>query len=163
MWSQTLKFGSRRFCWMNWQTDDVLFVLRTELVIEEDSSALLLSFRHHSHREKEIAWPTLEVKSTANAKPPPLRTHTQTHTCADTLSVHLVCLLTVDIAYQCPVPPAVMGQWLAGEWLLCLQHGCLIGAYVVLDLELPELHKFRWMIRPIKVAQRTQLCFFTLT
>lgn len=87
-------------------------------------------------------------------KASPTHTHPLAH--ADTQHVRLVCLLTVDMGYQCPIPPAVMGQWLAGKWLLCL-HGRLIGAYVVLDLELPELHKLRWIVRPIKVALRTPL------
>lgn len=143
--------------WTDRQTTCRFWLGLSSSVMEEDSSAFAslpspltplegtLFKSSHPRGQKHCG---CKVLPTPNIHP---------HTHAETQYVHLVCLLTVDIAYQCPVPPAAMGQWLAGKWLLCLQHGCLIGGYVVLDLELPALHKFRWIVRPIKVAQRTWL------
>lgn len=70
---------------------------------------------------------TLEVKSTLDAKfSLCTHTHTETHTC-----------LPADCGYCRSVSgPLAMGWWLAGKWLLCLQHGRRIQAHTVLDLKL---------------------------
>lgn len=89
MWSQTLKLWSRRDCWMNWQTDDVSFLVRTEQRCDGGGqfSIRFTSIPTHTARKDsfQIVSPwrskTLQMQSSL---PSP---HTPTHRCRHTTCV----------------------------------------------------------------------------
>lgn len=136
---------------MKWQTAIRLLWFRTNQQLDRGGQARLVCpgfCAHAAGRNSKLSHPGGQKHSGCKASPPPPHTH-------------MPCL-PADCGYCRSVssPPA-MGQWLAGKWLLCLQHGRQIQACTVLDskLYLSCIH-FGACVLPIKGNRRTfLLCF----
>lgn len=106
-------------------------------VIEEDGASEVCHAvsTHTAWRNSKLSHPGGQKHSGCKALS--LHTHACTNTHTHThIDAHTSCL-PADCGYCRSVSgPSAMGRWLAGKWLLCLQHGRQIQAHTVLDLKL---------------------------
>lgn len=119
--------------WTDRQTICRFWLGLTSGVIEEDGASEVChaDSTHTAWRNSKLSHPGGQKHS--GCKAPSAHTHTHTHLYTHTYTP----CLPADCGYCRSVsgPPA-MGRWLAGKWLLCLQHGRRIQAHTVLDLNL---------------------------
>lgn len=137
--------------WMKSQTDNMSVLIRTNWWCDRERRFSRVCHGISTHTawgNSKLSHPGGQTKCGCKA----VSTHTYTP------------CLPADCGHCRSLPgPQAMGGWLAGKWLLCLQHGRRIQAHTVLDLKLPELHKFKPIVLPIKSNQETWLLFSNTT